>query len=92
MYTARIRGLAGLTQIALSVGRHALKSPSIKLLEVDVYDLSPLEEFFFKGELDVILTSREPGLKKFRYSTILGYQAVEESEKASSPGRRRLQL
>ncbi|MGZ3699432.1 MAG: LysR family transcriptional regulator [Bdellovibrionota bacterium] len=80
----RIGTLEGLIPIALSFGRRALKASSIRLLEVDVYDLGPLEEFFFKGDLDVILTSREPGLKKFRFMAHLGYQSMEEVEKSGS--------
>lgn len=72
----KIGVLEGLITQALSLSKVAFAKSGIHLLEVDVYDLNILEELFLKNELDVILTSREPGRKKFKHSRILGYQSL----------------
>jgi hypothetical protein len=76
--------LEGLIQLAVKFGNHILTHTGIETIEVNVYDLNVLEEKFFKGDLDVIFTAREPGRKKYQYSKHLGYQSlelVESSEK-----------
>ncbi|MFL5814511.1 MAG: LysR family transcriptional regulator [Bdellovibrionia bacterium] len=69
--------LEGLIQLAVKFGNHILTQTGIETIEVNVYDLNVLEEKFFKGDLDVIFTAREPGRKKYQYSKHLGYQSLE---------------
>jgi hypothetical protein len=69
--------LEGLIQLAVKFGNHVLSNTGIETIEVNVYDLNVLEEKFFKGDLDVIFTAREPGRKKYQYSKHLGYQSLE---------------
>lgn len=70
--------LEGLTGLAMPFANHLLEKVGVRVVEIDVFDLDRLEELFSRGELDLIFTSREPGRKKFLYSHILGYQALEK--------------
>jgi DNA-binding transcriptional LysR family regulator len=69
--------LEGLIQLAVKFGNHILTHTGIEAVEMNVYDLNVLEEKFFKGDLDVIFTAREPGRKKYQFSRHLGYQSLE---------------
>lgn len=69
--------LEGLIPVALPFVHHLLDKASIRLVEMDVFDLDRLESMFSKGELDLIFTSREPGKKKHAYIRDLGYQSLD---------------
>lgn len=70
--------LEGIMDLASDVSRWIFAQTKIHLIELDVFDLSELEERFERGELDLILTGREPGKQKYKYSRILGYQVFEQ--------------
>jgi LysR family transcriptional regulator, transcriptional activator for aaeXAB operon len=72
--------LEGLIPLAIKFGHHILGHTGVLTLDLNVYDLNLLEEKFFKGDLDVIFTAREPGRKKYQYSKHLGYQSLELQE------------
>lgn len=72
--------LEGLIPLATKFGHHILNQTSVETVELNVYDLNVLEEKFFKGDLDVIFTAREPGRKKYQYCKVLGYQSLELME------------
>jgi hypothetical protein len=72
----RIGCLEGLTQVALNFTKGILDNMPIQIVELHLFDLSELEERFQKGDLDFVFTSREPGMKKFRYRKLLGYQSL----------------
>jgi hypothetical protein len=74
----RIGTLEGLVELASKTVNQLMVKSAIRLLELHVFDLSELEEKFFKGELDFIFTSREPGRKKYTYSKVLGYQTLDQ--------------
>lgn len=71
--------LEGLTPLATDFCRQALEQPKLHLIELNVFDLSELEERFEREEIDIIFTCREPGKHKYRYVRNLGYQAVEKT-------------
>jgi hypothetical protein len=73
----RVAALEGMISLASRFSYHALTQTAIEVLELHIYDLSELEERFFRGELDVIFSSREPGRKKYKYSKIMGYQTLD---------------
>lgn len=73
----KIGTLEGLIPLALKISHHILKSSSVRLLELSVHDLNALEELFLAGELDLIFTAREPGRKKHKFRSVLGYQSLE---------------
>ncbi len=81
-----IGSLEGLIPLALSLSRNVLKNTAIRTVEMDVHDLNRLEELFFNGSLDLILTSREPGRKKFKYLKVLGYQSLDPVDKPGEFG------
>jgi DNA-binding transcriptional LysR family regulator len=74
-----IGSLEGLAPLATAFARQLLDLPKTQLVELNVFDLSELEERFEREELDLIFTAREPGMHKYRYSRILGYQSVERT-------------
>lgn len=69
--------LEGLSSVALQFAHGLFERAGIRLIEIDVFDLDRLEEMFMHGELDLILSSREPGRKKFRYCREIGTQSLE---------------
>ena len=73
----RIGALEGLLPLASKLAQGLFERSRVRTLEVDVLDLNPLEEQFLSGELDLLLTVREPGRRKFRNALRLGYQALE---------------
>jgi molybdenum-dependent DNA-binding transcriptional regulator ModE len=82
--------LEGLTDLASRVCRQLFEQTKVHIIEVDVFDLSELEERFERDELDLIFTAREPGRQKHKNARILGYQTFEKREgnvelKALSP-------
>lgn len=66
--------LEGLVPLAVEICQSMFKSTKIPVVELNVYDLSELEEHFEKDELDLILTCREPGRAKSKYLRPLGWQ------------------
>lgn len=69
--------LEGIIGVASQVCQQLFQHSKIHLIELDAFDLSELEERFEKGELDLILTAREPGRQKYKNMLILGYQIFE---------------
>jgi len=76
----RVGTLEGFIPLASRVCRGVMAQSGIETLELNVYDLNVLEEFFHKGDLDLIFTSREPGKRKFNYIENLGFQTLEMRE------------
>ncbi len=68
--------LEGLLPSALKLAHAVLSQTKIRRIELDAYDLNALEELYLSGDLDLILTSREPGARKFRCFRVLGYQEL----------------
>lgn len=66
--------LEGLVPLAIELSQSMLGDTKIPVVELNVYDLSELEEKFEKDELDLILTCREPGRTKYRHLRALGWQ------------------
>ena len=64
-----------------------LDSLPLKRLEIDVEDVGGLEEQFLKGGLDVILSLRSPGRKKYRHELELGTQLLEQVRRRPLGGR-----
>lgn len=73
----QIGTLEGLGPLGVRLAHQCLAIPGIRRVELDVYDLNVLEELFLSGSLDLILTSREPGRKKFQNFLELGFQTLE---------------
>jgi len=73
-----IGALEGLLPLAIEVCRQLFEQAKLHLIELNVYDLSELEEHFEKEELDLIFTFREPGKHKFRFNQTLGYQILQK--------------
>lgn len=68
--------LEGLVPLANSFCRQLLENPKLQVIELNVYELSELEEHFEKDELDLAFTCREPGKHKYRHVRNLGYQSL----------------
>jgi hypothetical protein len=82
--TIKIGSLEGLTNVAIDLIEKILKSPHIQVVHLDIYDVIELEKAFLEGDLDVILTQREPIRKKYRFSKLLGYQLLKNEGKKSN--------
>lgn len=78
-----IGSLEGLSDLALRLANRILLLPFVKIVHVLIYDLNQLEEFFFKSDLDIAFTSREPGRRKYHHLWELGSQAFLEHESTS---------
>lgn len=74
----KIGTLEGVYPVVLPILKELFDKVGMHLIEIDVYDLSNLEEQFFQNELDLIVTSREPGKRKFRYLKDIGYQSLDK--------------
>ena len=69
--------LEGLIPLGSKFCRLLFESPKIQSVELNVYDLSELEERFEKNEIDLIFTCREPGKQKHKYLHNFGFQVIE---------------
>ena len=70
--------LEGLMSLAADFCHQLTKNPKIQMIELNVYDLSELEERFEKDELDLVFTCREPGRHKYKNVRALGYQSISK--------------
>ncbi len=87
----RIGSLEGLVPLAMKFAHALLSEERFRLVELEVHDLSRLEQLFGNGDLDLAFTSREPGRRKFRHVEVLGYQAlVRTTRQVSKKGFRLL--
>lgn len=66
--------LEGLVPLAVEICQTMFHETKIPVIELNVYDLSELEEHFEKDELDLVLTCRELGRAKHKYLRTLGWQ------------------
>jgi LysR family transcriptional regulator, transcriptional activator for aaeXAB operon len=73
----KIGTLEGLIGLASEFSDHLFKLPTVRNIELDVFDIGQLEGLFTKGQLDFIFTFREPGRKKYQFLKKLGYQTME---------------
>lgn len=82
-YNLRIGCLEGLGGLAATIAHTALKQKMSQQVEIQVYDLNELSKKFQERELDLLLTSRSFGQKKFRLHRTLGYQKLRIENKDS---------
>jgi hypothetical protein len=80
----RMGTLEGLSSVASRYSRTILGTTSVSVVRLDVHDLNELEELFLSGEMDLVLTSREPGRRKFKHSKEIGFQTLDEITGATS--------
>lgn len=73
----RIGCLDGLIPLAIQLSKHLFGKGEMRVVELDMRDLSVIEEEFLRGRYDLIFTAREPSRKKFKYILELGYQTWE---------------
>lgn len=66
--------LEGMRSFALTIANRLFKHGLVNEVFLDVLDLSPLEKEFSEGSHDLIITMRDPGKRKFKYESVLGYQ------------------
>ncbi|MBY0472004.1 LysR family transcriptional regulator [bacterium] len=86
MSRLRIGCLEGLVSHVLRFADMTFKKNSVEVFEILVEDLNILEETFSKKGIDLLLSFREPGRKKFRYVKELGFQVVKnEGNKKGVP-------
>jgi len=76
----RIGTLEGVLQTAVKMCHLFFKEIHFEHIELNAYDLSELEEHFQNNSLDIIMTSREPGRKKYKNKVRLGYQTLNYVE------------
>lgn len=78
-----VGALEGLVPIAVEMCRQLFRDSKMPVIELNVYDLSELEEHFEKDELDLILTCREPGRAKYKNLRQLGWQTMRTATGAA---------
>ncbi len=76
--------LEGLAPLGVKLARHCFEKLKFQAVELDVYDQNDIENSFLRGDLQVILSSRTPGLKKYKFMEHLGYQSLTKV-KSSDP-------
>jgi LysR family transcriptional regulator, transcriptional activator for aaeXAB operon len=79
----RVGALDGLASVAAELSSTLFARTQVRTIELDLYDLTQLEESFLKGELDLVFTGREPGRKKFKNVLRIGFQSLEETGRAT---------
>ncbi|MEQ1875590.1 MAG: LysR family transcriptional regulator [Bdellovibrionia bacterium] len=77
----RVGTLEGLSSVAMAFANHLFTSCETEVVDLDIYDLSALEEGFMKENLDFIFTIREIGRKKPTFIRTLGAQRVIKVDK-----------
>ncbi|MEK7357886.1 MAG: LysR family transcriptional regulator [Bdellovibrionota bacterium] len=77
--------LEGLVPLASDFCHQLQEQPRLQMIELNVYDLSELEERFEKDEIDLIFTCREPGRHKYKNVRQLGYQAIDRVGPSDGP-------
>jgi molybdenum-dependent DNA-binding transcriptional regulator ModE len=82
----RMGTLEGLSPLASRLCHTMLRETSVSVARLDVHDLNVLEELFLSGEIDLLLTSREPGRKKFKFQREVGYQELEQVRTSGGAG------
>lgn len=70
--------LEGLIPTACDFCYKLLQKTELESVVLDVYDLNILEAQFAKQNMDIIISSREPGRTKFVYNRIIGYQKMNQ--------------
>jgi LysR family transcriptional regulator, transcriptional activator for aaeXAB operon len=73
----RIGTLEGLYELASRLAHHLFEHDSTENIELNIYDLNELSEHFLEGRLDLVVTSRETGRRKFPIWRQLGYQTLD---------------
>jgi DNA-binding transcriptional LysR family regulator len=73
-----IGALEGLVPLANEFCEKLFEIPSVHHVELNVYDLSELEERFERDEIDMVFTSREPGKQKYKHVKLFGYQLIQK--------------
>jgi DNA-binding transcriptional LysR family regulator len=76
--------LEGLAEAAIKLTSKVISQFGLGELEMDVYDLHELEEHFLRGDLDLIVTSREPAQRKSIFSQVVGHQIFETKRRGTS--------
>lgn len=84
-----VGSLEGLAPLASEFCQPLFSTLRLQQLEMNVYDLSELEEHFEKNEFDLIFTCRTPNQKKFRHIRHLGFQSIDELKGNLAPRQRR---
>lgn len=82
----RIGTLEGLASFALKVTKRCFEKIEVKKIQLDIYDLNELNAYFLSGQLDLILTSKQPGRQKFKYLEEIGFQTLQKIESSSKIG------
>lgn len=77
--------LEGLIPLATEFSHQLFTQAKVHLIELNVFDLSELEEKFDKDELDLVFTCREPGKHKYKFVRNLGFQAVQKTGSGKGP-------
>ena len=70
--------LEGLLDESMKLVNNMLKDSHIEKVFVHSYDLNLLEARFISSDLDIVLTSRSPKVKKYSMQKLIGFQDFEE--------------
>src|SRR5690606_36427305 len=60
--------LEGLRRLTVQIANHLLSNSKIVLVEIDVFDQNELEQKFLNGDLDLIVSSRNPTRQKLKHT------------------------
>lgn len=77
--------LEGLMEVACTLCQQVLAKSKVHEVLLDVLDQTELEEKFLSGDLDLILSSRNPGRGKPKYELEIGHQTLDKVTAESSP-------
>lgn len=73
----RIGTLEGLFEVASRIAFALFEGHATESIELNIYDLNELTEHFLGGDLDLVISSRETGRRKFPIWRQLGYQVLD---------------
>lgn len=73
--------LEGMMISLMSLIENLSRELQLQHIEICVFDLSELEEKFFRSEIDLLFSSQEPGKRKFENSLLIGYQNLDSHNK-----------
>lgn len=73
----RIGSLEGLSGLAMNLAQGCFKQLQMKMVTLEILDFKDLDSQFLSGNLDLILTVRNPSKQKFSKIVEIGFQQIE---------------
>lgn len=82
LHQLHIGALEGLISLVLPFSRKAVADLKLQSLQIEVEDISILENNFLRGGYELLFTMREPSKRKYDFVEKIGYQHMDTLKKS----------